>query len=45
MKNSDMIYFPHTKEYLYEAIGGERATSSIRYSNTCRRQRRGRKKR
>jgi hypothetical protein len=37
-----MIYFPHTNEYLLEARGRERATSSNKYRNTCGRQRRGR---
>ena len=36
-----MIYFPHTNEYLLEARGRERATSSNKYRNTCGRQRRG----
>jgi hypothetical protein len=41
-KNSNIKYFPNTNEYLVEARG-RRATSSKRYSNTCRRQRRGRR--
>jgi hypothetical protein len=42
-ENSDMIYFPYTNEYLFEARGGEGEISSNRYSNTCGRQRRGRR--
>jgi hypothetical protein len=40
-----MIYFLSDNEYLFEAGGGvERAaTSSNRYSNTCKRQRRVRR--
>jgi hypothetical protein len=41
-ENSNKRYFRYTHEYLFEARGRQRAISSNKYRNTCRKQRRGR---
>jgi hypothetical protein len=44
-ENSNKRYFRYTHEYLFEARGRQRAISSNKYRNTCRKQGRGRSER